>query len=158
MKDRKGEVKSVSRILWQAGHFLQLSTRLPFPTHPFSIPQFIHKIQCVPFHTDIKGKVYACDKFRSLGQSLDSSSAVRHLDILGLEREQRSGWRCRESSRQGSFQFLPSRHIWMRDLPDKFCFRLWFNCFISYIAIVAAFNITPSPASFDQILLILVKE
>ena len=84
MKDRKGEVKSVSRILWQAGHFFQLSTRLPFPTHPFSIPQFIHKIQCVPFHTDNKGKVYACDEYRSvtnLGVWVNRSTAPQRSDI-----------------------------------------------------------------------------
>lgn len=57
------------REFFDNGHIFQLSTRLPFSTHPFSIPDFMDRIQRVQ-----NNKEKVCDKFRSLGQSLDSSS------------------------------------------------------------------------------------
>ena len=79
------------REFFDNGHIFQLSTRLPFSTHPFSIPDFMDRIQCVQ-----NNKEKVCDKYRfvtNLGVWVNRSTALqregRHLDILGKEKEQR---------------------------------------------------------------------
>ena len=130
-RDTKGKWK-VFREFFDRGDIFQLSTRLPFPTHPFSIPQFLSKKSNVSYLTLEKVKC-SCDKYScELWQILvlltnfrvwvnrSTAPTSGHLG-LGVRAKKRLKMQRKFSAGVVSISGLPT-HL---NETQKFCFKMW---------------------------------